>query len=483
MKVLKNYFWNVSYQMLLILVPTITMPWISRTLGPTGVGINSYTASIVQYFLIAGDLGTALYANRQIAYVRDDKEKLSYTFWEIFWLRCITLLVALSAFLFFVFFERKFTVIYLVQGIAIVASFFDVSWLFMGMENFRITVIRNMVVKLVGLLAIVLFVNESSDTLLYIAIITTTNLLGNFTMIPYITKYVEFKKVDLINIFKHLKGAFILFLPAVAIQLYTVLNKTMVGVLVNTDASGFYFNTDGLIKIILSLVTATGAVMLPHISNAFANKDMVTVRKMLYKFFDFSLFMSLPIAAGVAAIALNFAPWFFTEAFKEVGQLMFLESPVIVFISLSTVIGVQYLLPTRQNKLYIWALMGGAILNIIINVPLIIQFKVYGAIFGTTMAEFCIVLLELVGIRKQISIKLLFKNFSKYFIGSFLMFMVVFPINIYWHIINGAAGFLILGVEILIGAVIYISMMFILKPTIISENLSLINLFLKKIKK
>nr|WP_252895110.1 polysaccharide biosynthesis C-terminal domain-containing protein [Liquorilactobacillus satsumensis] len=106
-----------------------------------------------------------------------------------------------------------------------------------------------------------------------------------------------------------------------------------------------------------------------------------------------------------------------------------------------------------------------------------------GAIFGTTMAEFCIVLLELVGIRKQISIKLLFKNFSKYFIGSFLMFMVVFPINIYWHIINGAAGFLILGVEILIGAVIYISMMFILKPTIISENLSLINLFLKKIKK
>ena len=87
MNVLKNYLYNLTYQILLIILPIITVPYITRVLGGQGVGINALTNANIQYFILFGTLGISLYGNRTIAYVRDDKEKLSRSFWSIFVLK------------------------------------------------------------------------------------------------------------------------------------------------------------------------------------------------------------------------------------------------------------------------------------------------------------------------------------------------------------------------------------------------------------
>lgn len=104
MKLVKNFLWNAGYQVFILLVPLITIPYISRVLGPTGVGINSFTNSIVQYFILFGSLGITTYGNREIAYQRDSKEKLSQTFWEIALLRFVSIFIATICYLVFVFF-------------------------------------------------------------------------------------------------------------------------------------------------------------------------------------------------------------------------------------------------------------------------------------------------------------------------------------------------------------------------------------------
>ena len=94
----KNYIYNLLYQMLTIVLPLITTPYLSRVLGAESIGIYGYTLSIVTYFVLFGSLGIAMYGQREIAYLQNDKEKCSKTFWEIVIIRFITLSIALIGF-------------------------------------------------------------------------------------------------------------------------------------------------------------------------------------------------------------------------------------------------------------------------------------------------------------------------------------------------------------------------------------------------
>lgn len=123
MKVLRNYIYNVSYQILAIILPIITYPYVSRTLLPQGVGIYSYTYSIVQYFVLFAGLGIPLYGNRQIAYVRDSNNKLSVNFWEILILEFNTVIISLFSYLLFIFYYQFDEKYLLIQSLYIIAVF------------------------------------------------------------------------------------------------------------------------------------------------------------------------------------------------------------------------------------------------------------------------------------------------------------------------------------------------------------------------
>lgn len=158
MKVIRNYLYNAGYQVLNLLVPFITVPYIARILGPRGVGINSYTNSIITYFLLLGTLGITMYGNREIAYHRDNLEERSRIFWEIEFLQIITISFSYLLFLIFNSFQVQYKIYFLLQSIWIVSGAVNISWLFMGLEDFKKTVLRNILVKVVSLISIFLFV-------------------------------------------------------------------------------------------------------------------------------------------------------------------------------------------------------------------------------------------------------------------------------------------------------------------------------------
>lgn len=191
MKVIKNYLWNILYQLFVIIVPLITIPYTSRVLGPAGVGINAYTNSVAQYFILFGGLGVGYYGNRQVAFVRDNVEKLTKTFYDIFLMKSIALSILIIIYIIFSVLYSKLSVYLLAQAILIFASLFDISWFFMGLEQFRITVMRNCLVKIISLIAIFSFVKDSGDTLVYILIISISTLLGNLTMFSYLGKFLK----------------------------------------------------------------------------------------------------------------------------------------------------------------------------------------------------------------------------------------------------------------------------------------------------
>lgn len=470
MQILKNYLYNIFYQIFILLVPIVTTPYLARVIGPTGVGINSYTNATIQYFILFGSIGINLYGNRQVAFVRNNRELLTQTFYEIYILRIISIILAYLAFLIFLLFTSRFQVYYWAQSVSLIAAAFDISWFFMGVENFAVTVLRNFIVKIITVISILTLVRSYSDLTLYIFILSISLLIGNLTLFPNLKSYIGKPNLKSMNIFHHIRPAVILLIPQIATQIYLVLNKSMIGLISSVRAAGYFDQSDKIVKITLAIVTATGTVMLPHVANAFANGEYQKTKNYLYKSFSFVSAISIPMFFGLLAIANKFIPLFLTAKFNEVIPIIMVESVVIWLIAWSDAIGTQYLLPTNQSKAYSISVILGAIINLLCNIPLIILWGALGASIATVISEVTVTSYQLWAIRRQVNFHKLFFETYKYFLSGLLMFIVVIYINKLLP-----SSWLILIMEIIIGIIVYVIALFILRASIFSNLKELIS--------
>lgn len=240
-KVIKNYLYNLGYQVLIILLPLVTTPYVSRVLGAKGIGTYGYTNSITQYFILFGCIGLNLYGQREIAYYQNDIQKRSKVFFELLLLRIITVSISIILYYFSFCQNPTYGYIFSIQIIDVVASMFDISWLYQGMEDFKKIVLRNTLVKICGLIIIFMFVKSPADLPIYVLSYSATLLLGNLSMWMYLPKFVKKVSLKYLNIQKHLKPTIVLFLPQIATSIYTMLDKTMIGALTNNTAEVGYY--------------------------------------------------------------------------------------------------------------------------------------------------------------------------------------------------------------------------------------------------
>ncbi|MGN9065935.1 flippase [Ligilactobacillus agilis] len=469
MKVVRNYLYNAGYQILALIIPLITAPYISRTLKPHGVGIYADTNAWIQWFVLIASIGIALYGNREIAYVRDDKEKMSRTFWEIQIVKLVMTLVAYIALVIFLQIYTKYTWYIWVQSINILAATLDISWLYMGLEDFKRTVIRNTGVKILSLVLILTFVKTPNDVALYIFLTGFSILLGNLTLWPRLRIILTRVKLSSLRPLRHLKPSLALFVPQIATQIYLILNKNMLGIIVNSTAVGYYNNSDSLVKMVLALVTATGTVMLPHVASEFAKGNKEAINEMLYSSFDFVSFLSVAMAFGLAAVGLHGVPYFYGEGFAPVGPAIMIESAVIIIIGWSNAIGIQYLLPTDRVKEFSTSVIIGAVVNFILNFPLMELWGLKGAMISTVLSEATVTGYQFWTIRNDIEYKRLFTNIWKYLLSGFIMFI---PVS--WLDRNLHTGVFSILLEVVVGILVYLLMILILKPTILTKTKSLL---------
>lgn len=469
-KIVKNYFYNMIYQLLLIFLPLITLPYLSRILGAKGIGIYSYVVAITAYFILIGTLGLNLYGQKEIAYVQEDSEKRTNKFIEIFSLKCITLTISLIVFICFFTLNGEYSYFYRILIIEIIGNIFDITWFFQGMEDFKKTVIRNSLIKIISTILIFMLIKSYNDLKIYFLIYALSIFLGNLSMWFYLPKYIKLKDIKILkkdSIFFHFKPAFLLLIPQVATQIYTVLDKSMIGFLsTNISEVGFYDNAQKIIKVGITLVTALGVVMLPRISNFFANGQKEKITDYITKSFSLVFLLSFPIIMGLNITVDEFVPIFFGDGFEKTALLIKVISPVILFIGISNVLGIQYLLPTQKNKPYIIAVICGAITNIILNFVLIRYFESIGASIATIGAEFVVMAIEIIYLRNEFNWKKIIYNSLKYLVAALIMFLCCFVIN--YLNLNGLIKMLI---KIAIGAASYIIVLLIIREEFLMTTL------------
>ena len=462
-KVVKNYLYNLSYQLLLIILPIITTPYVSRVLGAKGVGTYSYTNSITQYFILLGCIGLNLYGQREIAYYQNDIKKRNRTFFELLFLRFITLTISIIVFYFTMVLHSKYSYIFIIQVLDIIASIFDISWFFQGIEDFQKTVLRNFVVRIICVSLIFMFVKSPNDLQLYVLCYSGTLLLGNLSLWLYMPKYVSRSDIKNINIKRHIKPAVMLFLPQIATSIYTLLDKTMIGYITNdTSEVAYYEQSQTLIKTVMTVITSLGTAMMPRIANLFKNEKHEEIRIYMQNSIKFVLVLAIPFTFGIMAIAKGFVPWFFGSGYEKVIPNIELIAPIIIFIGMTTVTGTQYLLPLRRQKEYTLSVIIGCAINVVLNGVLIVVLKSIGAAIATFIAELIILIVQLYYLRNDFDLKYIMSQFIKYSLFGLAMFCIVKYVSSFFDI-----SIISTFIEITVGGVVYILLLIISKDSII----------------
>ncbi len=447
----KNFIYNFIYQILILILPLITVPYVSRVLGADGIGTYSYTYSIAYYFMIIAMLGLNNYGNRSIAKVRDDKQKLSKEFWSIYKLQLITSSIMIILYLLYVLiFANQYKLIAFIQILYVASSVFDINWFFFGIEKFKLTITRNTIIKVFSLVLIFIFVKNQNDVWKYTAILGGSILFSNLILFSFLKKYVKYERTTFREIKKHFKPCLILFLPVIAVSIYKIMDKIMLGAMSTVKEVGYYENAEKIIQVPITLITALGTVSLPRASNMVSNNKENELKALIEKTMPFVMFLAFPMTLGILAVSKSFSIIFFGQEFEKSGLIMQLLSITIIFLSWGNVIRTQYLIPKEKDKEYIISAFLGAIINFIINYLLIPKYTSVGACIGTIIAEFTVMFYQSIVVSKELPLKKYIKNSLPFLFKSLIMFIIIILIG---NTIKNIKLQMIL--QILIGIIIY----------------------------
>lgn len=469
----ENYIYNLLYQVLIMVLPLVITPYLSRVLGAEQIGIYSFTLSILSYFVLFGCLGINLYGQRLIASLQDNKEKQSKIFYELFILKFIMITISFVVFAFVYFNDVNYSIYYKILTIELFSNVFDITWFYQGLEDFKKITIRNTIVKLTSTLLILLIVKNESDLIKYFLIYTISNFFGFLILWVNLKKYVIKVKFSKLNIVGQLKPTISFFLPQIAIQIYTVLDKTMLGAMINDMAEvGYYEQSQKIVKTGLTLITALGTVMVPRIASLYAQKSYNELDDKIFKAFKMVSFIAFPLCFGIIGIANNFVPWFFGDGFLPAVHLLIIFSFLLIAIGFNNITGIQYLISTGKQNIFTVSVIIGAVLNFLLNLLLIPTFKANGAAIASVLAEFLILIFQIIYLWKTFDFKKIFKENIKYLLFSLIMVIPVYLVGTFF-----SGGMISTIIQVIVGVVVYFILLVIFKDKILAEIFT----FIKKI--
>ena len=463
MKVIKNYLYNLSYQILTIILPIITVPYVTRIFTSEVLGNYIFYNSIVSYFSLFAILGIGVYGTKQIAAASD----VSSTFWNIYAIQLIASILAIVVYLIVAFSIPQMSgVIPLIVGITLFANMMDISWLFSGKEDFKKITIRNIVVRLIGVISIFTFVKSSDDLYLYVFLIVIFDFLGQFVMWVPAKKFINYPIFNVEIIKKNLQPIVFLFLPQVAISLYVVLDRTLLGLLGSYSDVGIYEQGQKLISILLKVVSSLGIVMLPRVANLLSERRDKEAQNMVkFSFILYNLII-FPMMFGLIAVNEVFVKLFLGKNFQDVKYVLYVIVFNIMFVGWTNILGYQVLVVRNKNKEFMLSTTIPAFVSVAVNIAVIPFFGYIGASITSVVVEILVFAIQWYYSRNIINKNLLFnKDLAKIICSSLVMFGAVMLCKM----TLGLDGIIGLIIYLAVGGISYLGMIFLLKTVDIRE--------------
>lgn len=454
-----NFLLNTFLQILNMIAPFLTAPYISRVLGVDQVGVYSYTYSINYYFVMLAGLGTATYGIIEIAKVRDDIEERSRTFWGIEIITILTSIVCIVVWIVFSVWYKEYTVILLTMTLYLVAVVLDVSWFFLGMERVQYSVLVNAFFKIMGIILIFLFVKSPQDLNKYVFILSGTMLVGNASMWLFLPRFVTGTKVTTKNLWKHIRGTMLYFIPTVATSVYMVLDKTLIGAITHDSAQNAYYEQATKIINLVKTVTFTSLNTLlgSRMAYLFAQNQKQEIAEKRDFALEYVLAIGIGAGFGIMGVSRNFVPIFFGPDYAQASAFLILMTPLIPIMGISNLIGNLYYNPSGRRKQSTILLLIGCMVNIALNAVLIPRLSGPGAIVASLIAEALITALYVHCSRQFVTGGMLLRSARKKVAAGLVMLLYLVIAERCW-----GSGMFTLAAQCAGGLAVYVGMLAVL---------------------
>ncbi|MDE7345768.1 MAG: flippase [Muribaculaceae bacterium] len=395
----KNIILNGINTVTSILFPIVTFPYAARILLPEGIGVINFQLSIINYIVLLTSLGIPLYAVKEVAKFQDEKYLRNKITIEIILLSFVLCLFGyiivwiLAEFIPQIHYQSS---LFFILSLTIVFNSIGVNWFYQGIEDFQYITIRAIVVRTLSAVALFIFVKNPTDILAY-GIVTVGSTVGNnFINFIHLRKHIDFRDIRVSNleVFKHLKPALHVFILNLIISLYIQLNTIMLGFMQGDDAVGYFTAGTKISHIGLTLISSIGTVLLPRGTNLLQKQDLAGFSLIINKSARLTVALSLPVIVALMILATPVTMIFCGPEYIASIPVLYLNAPVILFIGLTGVMGIQILYPKNKLNIVICSVSGGAIVNIILNIILIPLYGATGAAISTLIAEFIVFTLQ-----------------------------------------------------------------------------------------
>ncbi|STO30814.1 Putative O-antigen transporter [Fusobacterium necrogenes] len=474
-----NFLLNTTRMLLGIVFVLLTTPYVTRVLGVENLGKVDYINSVITYFLLFTALGIPNYGLREVARCREDKRKLSKIVFELGIILFITTIIGYVVLLIFLYNTRLLELknLVLIMSINLIFTNIGFEWFYQGIENQIYITIRYIIVRFICLILLFFLVKNSNDYLKYGFIIVLINSGSNILNFINLRKYISFKEIKYkeLEILKHIKPILIIFSASIATSIYLQLDIVMIG---NIDKSSvaLYNVPNKIIRLILTIVTALGVVMLPRVSNSYQKNDIENYKKYLNYSLNYILMLSLPALTGIVLLSKNIILIMAGEKFLSSIKTMNILAIIIFIVGIAYFLGYQLLYPRGLERYYTYSVAIAAIVNFVFNYIMIPKYLQNGAAIGTVIAESIGVIMMLYfsrSILREInffSIKRL-----KYFTAAIMMGIVVYMITL-----QNFNNIVTIIYSIIVGIIVYFFTLFIMKEEYTQEGIKLLK---KKFKK
>lgn len=467
----RNFIMNIILTGSAYIFPLITFPYISRVLGAAGNGKISFADSIVTYFIMIAMLGIPVYGIRACAKVKNDKEKLSETVYEILIINIISTIISylllFIAITFITKFEEYKTLI-LILSISIFLNCIGVEWLFKAFEEYAYITVRSLIFKVISIILMFLLVKSQENIEIYAFIMLVSSSLSYIFNFMRIHKYtLPFRKVkDKLKFKKHIKPIFSFFLLSVSWTIYTHMDVVMIGFISTDQQVGYYSAAIKIKSILVSGVSALGTVLLPRLTTYVNNKNKEEFYELLKKDFSFIIIAAFFFIGFLVINAKETLIFLSGNEYVAASFTMQIILFTIIFIGLSTMTGTNILIPTGKEKVAIKANVCGIIINFILNALLIPYYGAAGAAIATLMGEIIILVYEAIYLRKDMKKIANFKTIKNSLISVLIATIVMLIIKYFIININVFILILLLGV---VYSLTYLICLLMLKESIVTS--------------
>lgn len=420
----KNAFWNFIYTGSNMIFPLFTAPYVTRVLGASKLGVVDFSKSFVQWFTIFAAFGITTYGVRAISQVRNDKEKVSKIFSELFVINFVFSTIATIIY-FVVIFNNNFfkdeLTLFVVVSFSLILNAVNIDWFYQGIEEYSYITLRNFVIKIFSLISILIFIKSPNDYILYGLISILGVSLSGILNVVNARRYITFTIKDL-SIVPHLRPLATFFFITSVINIYTNVDRTLLGFLDSTASVAYLSRGKMIIAVAGTISTSIASVAMPRASY-YLKENIAMYRKLIIQLPTYMLFLTIPMTLGISLLSSEIMFILGGQEFQEAHLMLSLVSIVVLFSTLSTFLQQQILVPTGNEKYGLTASIISSTLSLALNFILIPRFSYMGAAIALIVAEFSAFFVRYGYIRKMKINYIKFINAStvKYFLSATLM--------------------------------------------------------------